>query len=91
MVPGDFEGDVVVGGDLAGHRGDVAQDDLRVHRRQDDLRPDQDLEPRVAGDGARLVRPRARVLPAVGGAHLGDEHAAVLQDLDAAGERDLPV
>lgn len=91
VVPRDVEGDVEVGGDLAGHGRDVTEDDLGVDRRQDDLRPDHDLEPGVAGDGAGLVRPRAGVLSAVGGADLGDEHAAVLQDLDAAGERDLSV
>jgi len=62
----------------------VSEDDLRVDWRLNDLSPDEDDQESRAGGRAGLVGPHARVLAAVRRPHLGDQKAAVLQNLDPA-------
>ncbi len=58
--------DILVGGNFAGERRDVAENDLGVDRRLNDLGPDEDRQEGGTGNGSGFVGPDARVLAAVG-------------------------
>ena len=62
---------------------------LSVSGRLDNLCTDQNVQPRGPLDFAGLVAAHARVLAAVRGPHAGYQQAAVLKDLDPAGEAHL--
>ena len=80
-----------VGGHLARQGRDVAEDDFRVDRRLDNLSPHENGQERGTGSGPGLVGPGAGVLATVGRPHLGDQQAAVLENLDPARKAELTV
>ena len=62
----------------------MAEDDFRVDRRLDNLGPHENGQEGGTGSGPGLVGPGAGVLAPVGRPHLGDQQAAVLENLDPA-------
>ena len=64
----------------------MPENDFGIDRRLNDLSPDENGEKTGTGNGSGLVRPDAGVLPAIRRPDLGDQQAAVLEDLNPAGK-----